>query len=184
MLTISMFMMRLAVISMEASSTVFDGFQSFDTGNQSKPLITVEDVKPFAVAPEIKNDTNLLAANNDTGFLVQTYERDDGVAACLIRGLSVDPVDHRGVGLDIGFGDVATIIALVVVAIDVYLLLTNSHFSPLVCAVVSAGFFVAVLLVGVVLWPMAAAWLAIVALWMRDWSWLLFMVSSVASDVY
>ena len=68
---------------------------------------------------------------------------------------------------------IITNVSLIIALVGVVMLMCDIHFSRPVCAVVSLGFWLAVLWIGVMLSPTVGVGLGLVASWMRK-SWVLF----------
>ena len=69
---------------------------------------------------------------------------------------------------DASVSSFATTVSLVIACVGMGLLMTNTHFSRPVCAVVSLGFWFAVLWIGVMVSLKVGVGLGLVAVWMRQ----------------
>jgi hypothetical protein len=157
------FMVFMALSSAEASSSVFDGFQSFGLGIQGvqgQLLTPIESVKSFSgigqvidqVAPDFNNDTNLLRAVSDFAWLISDLY---GYQLNHFAGVSTEGCM------------VAPFAAVIVLAVGVYWLKTDRHFSRPTCAAFSMTFWLADLWVIVILCPMVGVGLGLFAYRMR-----------------
>ena len=144
----------LHLVSGKASTSVQDAVTSFT------PLTGFERFVDEHAVPEFANDIGFSQPFSSTlGFLNHS-------AQC-------QPASEIDALFDNGFDGTSTV-SLVIAFVAMGLLMTNTHFSRPVCAVVSHGFWLAVLWIGVMLSPMVGVALAVVAFWKRG-SWLLFM---------
>ncbi len=147
----------LHLASTEASISVQDAVSSFST--VCKPLTGFE---------RFVDEQAVLGVANDTAFSQQSsFELEFSNDSYNVANLPED-VSHFGNGFD-----GTTAVSLVIAFVGMGLLMTNTHFSRPVCAVVSLGFWLAVLWIGVILSPTVGVGLGLVAFWMRG-SWLLF----------
>ena len=131
-----------------------------------KPLTAFERLVDEQAIPDIANDT---AFSQPLSFGLESSNDSDKVA----KSLEVASL------LRIGFYGI-NVASLVIAFLGMGLLMTNTHFSRPVCAVVSLGFWLAVLWIGMMLWPTGGVGLSLVAIWMRK-SWVLFPKSTCTS---
>jgi hypothetical protein len=159
------FMVLLPVASADASSTVLDSFPLFNLGIQGiqgQLLTTIESVKPFSgisqVAPDFINCTNLLTTVNDSAWLISG-----------LYGYQLN--DFAGVYTEVFLA--AHFAAVIVLAVGLYWLKIDRHFSRDKCTAFSFMFWVADMLVCATLCRMVGLGLGLFAFRKRG-SWLLF----------
>ena len=149
----------LHLASGEASISVQDAVSSFST--VCKPLTSVDGLERFVdeqVVPGLANDT----FSQPSSFELGSFNDGDKVSKL------PEDVPLFGNGFD-----GTTVVSLVIALVGMGLLLTNTHFSRPVCAVISLAFWIAVLWVGVMLSLEVGVGLGLFAFW-KSRSWLLF----------
>jgi hypothetical protein len=156
MSAVNVFVVLLGVVLAEVSSTVRDSFPSADLGIQGvqgQLLTTIDNIKPFSgidqgigqVAPDFSNCINLLTAVNDS--------------ACLLTDIDVYPVNRSTDYMVTHFA--AVFAAVSVLAVGVYWLKIDRHFSRVKCAAFSILFWFADVWVTVMLCPVVGVGLAL-----------------------
>eukprot|EP00035_Acanthoeca_spectabilis_P019511 m.427136 g.427136 ORF g.427136 m.427136 type:complete len:360 (-) comp16864_c3_seq9:8786-9865(-) len=141
----------LHLASTEASISVQDAVASFSI--VCNPLTGVERLVDEQAIPGFTNDTGFSQPLSSTlGFLNHS-------AQC-------QPASEIDALIGNGF-DGTTAVSLVIAFVGMGLLMTNTHFSRPVCAVVSLGFWLAVLWIGVMVSLEVGVGLSLVAVWTR-----------------